>query len=49
MKVETLHSPHGRETEPPYVCPRCHHSFQALFIYLRHIREAHQERKGLSR
>jgi uncharacterized C2H2 Zn-finger protein len=33
----------------PYVCPKCFHPFEAFFAYLRHIREAHHEAKGLSR
>jgi hypothetical protein len=32
----------------PYICPKCFHPLEALFTYLRHMREAHQEPKGLA-
>ena len=31
-----------------YVCPKCFHPFEALFAYIRHVREAHQEPRGLA-
>lgn len=42
MRQETLHAPHGREVEP-YVCPKCHQEFEALFQFNKHVREAHRE------
>jgi uncharacterized C2H2 Zn-finger protein len=48
MRVDTLHAPHGREVQP-YVCPKCHHTFEAFFELIRHVREAHKEPKGLGR
>jgi uncharacterized C2H2 Zn-finger protein len=47
VRAETLHAPHGREMDP-WVCPKCFHPFEALFLYIRHIREAHQEKRGLA-
>ena len=35
-------------TDPAYTCPKCFQTFEALFIFLRHLRESHQEPKGLS-
>ena len=26
-----------------YVCPKCHHEFETLFAFNRHVREAHPE------
>lgn len=53
MKVETLHSPHGTPHKPhgprvePYVCPKCYVPFETLFVFGKHVREAHEERRGL--
>lgn len=58
MTVETLHSPHGARHVPPchrmsipesWVCPKCHEPFAALYTFLKHAKEAHNEPKGLHR
>jgi hypothetical protein len=46
MRQETLHAPHGREIAP-HVCPKCFQEFEALWLFNKHQREAHQEPKGL--
>jgi hypothetical protein len=43
VRVETLHAPHGREVEP-YVCPKCYASFEALFLFRKHVRDAHGDK-----
>jgi uncharacterized C2H2 Zn-finger protein len=45
MRVETPHSPHGRE---PYRCPKCLAEFEAYALYLAHMRRAHDEPRGLA-
>jgi hypothetical protein len=42
MTPETLHAPHGAQT---YTCPKCHQTFAALFLFNRHAREVHGDRK----
>lgn len=44
MRVETLHSPHGREIVP-YICPKCFQEFEALFTFHKHVKDTHGEKK----
>ena len=31
--------------ETPYICPKCHQAFEALFLFLKHAREHHGDRR----
>ena len=33
------------EDRTVYTCPKCHQSFEALFLFLKHAREQHGDRR----
>lgn len=43
MTIQTLHAQHGTQG---YVCPKCHQEFVALFLFNKHVREAHPEKQA---